>query len=87
MLDVDHVHIVDVQKISCAPVGGKIVLFDLKTHAGRIVVPIVGIIHGGGKHLGFGELCGKGLAEIRSERRDPALTREIIPNYRNTLDA
>lgn len=86
VLDRDDVDRVDVQEVRGAAVRRDLALGDLEPNARRVCVAPTGIVHREDEALDLRVRAGDGAAQIRRERRNSALTRQVIAEHRDLSD-
>jgi hypothetical protein len=82
----EHVDSVDVQKSGGAPVGGEVALIDLESDTRRIRVPPSGIVHRQNEAVRVGQFLDQRIREVRRERRNAAVPRQVIAKDCESLD-
>ena len=86
VLDADDIDRVDVQEVGGPPVRRHLALRDLEANAGRVGVTPAGIVHREDEALDLGMGRGDRAAQIRGERGDPALARQVVAEHRDLPD-
>ncbi|QDV06244.1 hypothetical protein Poly30_17510 [Planctomycetes bacterium Poly30] len=86
VLDADHVDGVDVQEVGGAAIGSELALLDLEAHRVRVVVPLSHVVHRQDEAIDVREVLSYRLAEVRRERGDSALARQVIADHRDLAD-
>ena len=78
VLQAHQIDIAEIQKVGGLAVGSQIVLGQLEPHSGGIAVALFSIVHGESQQLGRAVFRVNGVAQVRRERRNSALSREIV---------
>jgi hypothetical protein len=78
VLETDHIHVADVQKIRGSRVGGKVVLEKLEADSFRVSISLGPVVHGNGGAVSVGQLPSHSFAEIGRESGDATLSRHMI---------
>jgi hypothetical protein len=86
VLDAQHVHLVDVQKIGCASIRGEVAFGDFESNARGICVMAAGVVHRDDESVRARQLFDQGVGQVRCERRDSAMARQVIPERRESPD-
>ena len=73
-----HVDVIDVQEVGGAPIRAEVALGDLEPDARRIAVPSAGIVHRQHERVDVRQRCRQRIGEVRRERGDAALARQVI---------
>ena len=81
MLETDQIHVVDVEEVGGALVGGEFVLLEFEANAGRVGVALRGVVDGDGEAGEVGESGGEGFAEIGGEGGDAAAAGQVVADY------
>ncbi len=81
-----HVHLVDVQKIGRAAIRAQIPFADFESDARRIRVTSAGVVHGDDESVRAGQLFDQRIGQMRRERCDAAMARQMIPEGGETPD-
>ncbi len=76
---------VDIQKIGGAAIRIDVLFGQFKTHPGWILVAVFVVVYREGDTSRAGLLGGDRLTQIRSERRDTALARQVVTDKGNTI--
>jgi hypothetical protein len=87
VLQANHIHIGDVQKIRRPQVRRQVLLGNLETHFRRIIVSIREVIDRHNETLHRREFRRHGAAQIRCERGDATFARQIIAEKSNFTNA
>ena len=78
VLQAEHIDVNQIQKIGRPPVRGDVLFRNFETHFGRIVISLGAIGHRNNRTLQSRILRGDRLPQVRCERGDSALPRNII---------
>jgi len=81
VLHADKIHVVDVEEIRRAQVGGDLVLLQLEADALRVVVALGPVVDRDGDDRQVRRDAGKRLAQVRGEGGDAALPRQVIADH------
>jgi hypothetical protein len=86
MLYTGDFHFVDVQEIGCAKVCRLVGFRDFKTNRFRVRIRLSAVVHSDNEAVGRGEFSRDRLAQVGSERRDPALSGHMIAENSNPMN-
>src|SRR5271157_3227937 len=84
VLQTHHVDIVEVQEFSRVLIRFHLVLGKRPSDACGIVISLLGVVHRQRQESGGSVLGGYGRAQVGGERGNPALSRKIIPDHRDS---
>ena len=76
-----HIDLIDVQVIRRPLVRARVTLGNLEPDAGRIRVPSAGIVNREHEGVDVRHGCRQGIGEVRRERGDAALPRQMVAEY------
>jgi hypothetical protein len=86
VLDGNDVDGLDVEKIGSPSVRGDVTFGDLETDARWVRVLCADVVHREDEAVELRHLAFDGVAEIRGERCDPAMSRQVIAEHRDGVD-
>ena len=78
VLNGQHVDMIDIQEIRRSALRAEVTLGNLKPNTRRIRVPSAGIVHREHERVDVRQRCRQRVCEVRRERGNSALTRQVI---------
>ena len=85
VLEIDNVHIVDVQEFRRPPIRRNLFLSDLEPYSVGVVVSVVHVVDGDDEDLGVAKRAGQSIGQVAGESGDPTLTRQGGADERDAL--
>src|SRR6516164_9754511 len=83
VLQTDDVHVADVEEVRSTQIRRQILLLNLEANYFRVLVATFNVIHGYGETLALGIRICHGGKQVRRERRNAALARQVVADKRN----
>ena len=86
VLHAEHVHLVHVEEVGRAMVGGQVALVDLEPHARRVGMTPPGVVHGQHEAVGPGHGLAQRVGQVRGEGGDAAVAGQVVAEQGKARD-
>src|SRR5947209_14120534 len=86
VLQADDIHIADVEKVRGAPIGRQVLLLNFEANHLRILVATRNVVDRYGEALALGMRAGDRRKQVRRERRNAALSRQVVAHKSDLSD-
>jgi len=86
VLNGEHVHAIDVQKVRRAPIRRDVALSDFEAHTLGVRVMPTGVVHRDNEAVCARQRITECVDKVGCERRDPALARQVIAQDRKPVE-